>query len=180
MGRCHKDEGDRLLADNHISLAETEYRKAEEWYQKAYEQCGDYFPGINVAALRLIRASLLHTSITKEPERQADLGKLSEDLLQKAKDLAKTLTSAAAREPNRIPDERIWVYATRADAYLIREDWDAAAQLYRKALSEPGVLAYHPISIIAQVHRLLAAFARLGIKPKNDLVDPDTFFEEKK
>src|SRR5262245_33126499 len=35
-GRCHKDEGDDLLSQQLLPVAQSEYQSAEECYQKAY------------------------------------------------------------------------------------------------------------------------------------------------
>jgi tetratricopeptide (TPR) repeat protein len=175
-GRCHKDEADNLLANGLLAEAEVHYRLAEEYYEKAYQLRHDRFPGINVAALRLIRASLLLAIARQEPGRAELLTKQAEALRQGSRDMAWELLAARDRWEMRLPDDNIWVKATAAEAELLRGRWQEAARLYQFALAEPNLQQHHRDSMRAQVMRLTEAYARQGEKPEDPLADPELFF----
>lgn len=178
LGRCRKDDGDELLEKNLRTSAELAYGAAEEWYEKAYELRHDRFPGMNVAALRLIRASVLSEmcKLEDDPAQKESLSKQAQVLVGQSQQRAKELLANRQRWERRLPDDDIWILATEADAHLILQEWDAAAELYRRALSQPTIQPYHPQSIQAQVVRLLAAFRRLDIVPQGSLANAAGLF----
>ncbi len=175
-GRCHKDEGDELLAKDFLAGAEREYRDAEQCYEKAYQLRLDRFPGINTAALRLIRAGLWRTLSKKEPSQDDSLNKQADNLLRLSAERANELLARQDTWDKRLPDDDIWILATAAEALLILQRWDDAAQHYREALSKPNIQSYHPESMKAQVDRVLAAFDRLEIAREGPFVNSAEFF----
>jgi hypothetical protein len=179
-GRCHKDEGDALLPQELLAAAEREYAAAEEYYAKAYDLRKDRFPGINIAGLRLIRASLLCQIAKKDPNQAEKLGRQMEDLRRLSEAMAQELLAGRNSWKERLPDDNIWIDATEAEALLLLQQWDQAGKLYGRALSHPNVQPFHPESMKAQVVRLNAAFGRLGIAPQGLLAEPDKFFDQPK
>jgi hypothetical protein len=175
-GRCQKDAGDELLQKELLAGAEREYGAAEEFYVKAYDIRKDRFPGINIAGLRLIRASLL-CQIAKNDAGQAEtLGQRSEELRRLGEAMARELLAGRNSWKERLPDDNIWIDATEAEILLLLQQWDEAAKLYGLALSRANVQPIHPESMKAQVKRVHAAFGRLGIVPQGLLAQPDEFF----
>lgn len=175
LGRCHKEDGDALLEAGSLARAEQQYRVAEENYEQAYALREDRFPGINMAGLRLIRASLLK-QLGDEPAPVGDGDSPADGLLERAQQLARQLIDNRRRWEKRLKDDNIWMLATAGEAHLILEQWDKAARCYRDALSQDNLQAYQPQSMKAQVLRLRAAFDRLAIKPRGPLADVESFF----
>jgi tetratricopeptide (TPR) repeat protein len=176
QGRCHKDDGDECLSRDQLALAEHEYRKAEECYQKAYDLRQDRFPGINIAALRLIRASLLGQLSELEPSQSDSLRKQAKELLRLSEQMASELLASSGAWQERLPDDNLWTLATRADAHLLLREWAVAEQFYQEALTRPNRQPFHAESMQIQVLRLQAAFARLGIALQGAIADPVAFF----
>ena len=177
-GRCHKDAADDLFKQGLLAGAEREYGVAEEFYVKAYDIRKDRFPGVNIAGLRLIRASLLcqivktQTAIN-DPDQAKTLGQRSEELRRLSETMARELLAGRNSWTERLPDDNIWIAATEADLHLLLQEWDLAAQQYGLALSFPNVETHHVDSIKGQMIRLLKAFKQLGITPQGVLAQPD-------
>jgi tetratricopeptide (TPR) repeat protein len=178
LGRCHKDEGDDLLSQNLVAAAQVEYQAAEESYQKAYELRHDRFPGINIAGLRLIRASLLTMSLGGESAQVEAQQRQIDDLLRRSQETARELLANRASWASRLEDDNIWIPATQGEAHLLLQEWEMAAQFYRLAMSQDNRCPFHAETMKAQVVRLLAAFARLRIAPQGPIADSQTFFNE--
>lgn len=185
-GRCHKDAGhehlDRGLAlpasaggpdeaerepasplvrSGAAGAAEAEYLKAEEQYDKGYRLKGNWFPGINVAFLRFLRAAL-----AAQAGRVADSARLLREAQARAGELL-----AATGWAVKLPDDDIWHEATRGEARALRAEWDAAVAHYRNALARPGLQPYHPVSMGGQLRRVVQGWELLGQKPPADLKD---------
>jgi hypothetical protein len=140
---------------------------AEERYEKAYALRRDRFPGVNVATLRLIRASLAHRL------KQAEL---SRELRQASQKMAEAVLADRPRWVARLSDDNIWMRATEAEAHLLLNDWSAAERLYAEARDQPNCKEFHRKSMCSQVVRLVEAYRRLEEVPPNPLADPETFF----
>jgi len=178
LGRCHKDEGDEHLRRDFLAGAERAYHQAQENYEKAFEIRQDRFPGINIAGLQLIRASLLKNLGDKEPGQADQHSKQADDLLARSKEMARSLLSRRELWKERLPDDNIWIPATEAEAHLLLQDWQKAEQLYRHALAQPNLQAYHPETMKTQVQRFHTAYRRLEIVPQGELADPEAFFKK--
>lgn len=177
LGRCHKDSGDDHLRQGLPAPAQIEYREAEQWYEKAHAQRHDRFPGINIAGLRLIRASLSAVISELEPSQTDALRKQVKTLLQGSGEAARDLLAKRHLWEARLSDDNIWIAATQGEAHLLLQEWESAAQYYRQALSQPNLQPFHAESMQAQVVRFLAAYGRLKIVPQGPLANPEKFFD---
>jgi hypothetical protein len=176
LARCHKDEGDDRLARGLLAAAQSEYQAAEETYQKAYELRQDRFPGINIAGLRLIRASLLAAIADADPSQAEPRQRRAAALVQQSQEMAQELLARRDSWVSRLADDNIWIAATEAEAHLLLQAWDPAAQTYRLALSQTNRQPFHMETIKSQALRLLAAYLRLQIAPQGSIADAEDFF----
>jgi hypothetical protein len=117
IGRFWKDQGDaERTAD--LEGARRLYENALDWYRQAFTIRGNYYPGINLAALAFVAGKF-----------------------EQAKQTAEALLQSLAGSPP--AEELIWIRATQADAQVLLENHGEAERLYRlaKALSDPRDLA---------------------------------------
>ena len=124
LGRCHKE---CAWAINRFgeqpSEAETvHYRRALECYQEAYKLHKHYYPGINMATL--------HFLLDDEEEARSV-----------AHEVLGACSRATAEELQDV-NERNWVEATQAEAYLLLGQCDRAVEYYRRAMSLDPTEAY--------------------------------------
>lgn len=127
IGRYEKKKGDDER-NNNPKNAQDHYQAALDWYQKALAIRGNYYPGINVAALQFV------------------LGK------PEAKQTAAAVLSSL-KELQRA-EEFPWIRATEADAHLIRENHTEGERLYREAVAQSD--ARGKASMRRQIELLLA------------------------
>jgi len=191
-GRCYKDAADESLArglradqpagEATAALADADrlYAVAAARYEQAFDLGKNWFPGINLATLWLIRSGLALWLGPQEAEgsagRRDDWGGRSEALLRSARDLAGELLRQADGWQERLADDRVWTRATRAEAELIRGNWAESAKLYREALEQPHVRPHHRDSVRRQVGRVLTGYRLLGVEPGGPFADPDALF----
>jgi class 3 adenylate cyclase len=107
-GRIRKDVAGRTVKPT--ARAEM-FRKASNFYQKAYTQSGDSFPGINAATLALLSG---------QPEQSRQLAAEVRDIVL-----------AELDRPGK--DGDYWLQATLAEAYLLLGDSTAARTHYSRA-----------------------------------------------
>ena len=131
-GKCHKARGDQFRAaglrtgssqaERLTALAEADraYVEACRRYEQAYGLEHNWFPGINLATLWLMRAALA-----------GELGRLTdrEKLRASSVRLAGELQSAAEGWRPRLKDDLVWIVATRGEAALLQSDWRSAGRL---------------------------------------------------
>ena len=136
-GRCYKDAADESLArglradqpagEATAALADADrlYAVAAARYEQAFDLGKNWFPGINLATLWLIRSGLALWLGPQEAEgsagRRDDWGGRSEALLRSARDLAGELLRQADGWQERLADDRVWTRATRATPSTRRE-----------------------------------------------------------
>jgi tetratricopeptide (TPR) repeat protein len=177
-GRCSKVLGDTALARAEglpagggrlaaYAEADQRYAEAAARYEKGYNLAFDRFPGINLATLRLVRAGLARAL----GQRAA-----SDELLRSARDLAARLLDTSAGWQRRLPDDEVWIPATRAEAELILGHWEASAGWYRVALDHPNRQPDHAGAMRDQVGRILSAYRRLDVAPLGPLAAPEEVF----
>jgi tetratricopeptide (TPR) repeat protein len=184
VGRCYKDQADEHLAAGRLIAAEEAYADAERYYEQAYKKKLDRFPAINVATLRLLRASLLKqfygSPVGRDTQSRDDpdaAGRRVAELILASRLLAGEVLACRPNWQVLLRDDEIWMTATEAEAYVLLADWPKAQEKYIAALrKENNPLAHHPDSMKAQLHRLVAAYARLGEPVPPPLNDPDSFF----
>lgn len=180
-GRCHKDLGDRYAAAGDYAAAEREYAAAEARYEQAYKASnGDYFPGINVATVRLLRAVVLRQLLDgTDPDAQdrdevARSGARIAALLDASRQRAAEVLASRRTWQEKAPDDVIWLAATEAEAHVLLGNWALAKQFYGAALRPNQVDArnrpvnpqpHHFGSPFAQLERLSAALAVLRPSP---------------
>jgi len=124
LGRRHKE---CAWAINNYGPCESgadriHYERALQYYQRAYEPRKGYYPGINVATLLFLLGS------------KNEAARVAQDVL----DTCLAIKPEALQEV----DERIWVEATRAEAYLLLEQYESALECYSAALSLDPTAAY--------------------------------------
>lgn len=173
LARCHKDRGDGALKAGAFSESQRNYQTSIDYYQRAYDLAHDRFPGINVAALRLILAGVL--------ARQQDEGRVSqattiEDLCLSSREMASKLLRTREKWPAKLPDDNIWLLATEAEARLLLREWSAAAELYKASSQERNCQTFHVESMRAQAERIIRAFAALEVKVGNEMANLDAVF----
>lgn len=157
FGRLHRDFGDTFLSPppGDYRRARAAYDAAWDWYYRAYGIRRGHYPGINVAALYLLRAWV------GDPAQRAAL-------VASAVQTAKDLLADRKNWPADLPDDAVWHTATEGDAALLLGDLDATCRRYREALA----LADQPFykrSIGKQVHRLRTALAECLDLPADGL-----------
>jgi hypothetical protein len=76
----------------------------------------------------------------------------------------------------RLPDDAIWVEATRGETYLLLGDWSTAEQAYQEAMRLAGESQFYYDCMASQVTMLLNAYGSLQIAPRGAIANPDTFF----
>lgn len=120
IGRCFKDRADQSWQDSHEKgitpdreVIRQLYEAAFDAYRQAYEINQDYFPGINAATLALLSG-----------QPQTVVAELTHSVAQRC------------QKVDASSDDRYWVFATEAEAALIRGEEDRAASRYLTALSE--------------------------------------------
>jgi hypothetical protein len=176
--RCAKDRGDEHRAEGlrfkkgrpqrvaAFTEADRAYNEACTRYEQAYRLNANWFPGINLATLHLLRAAVAH-----------DLGWPQEaELLAGSRRLAEELLAAAERWQPRLKDDNIWIAATRGEACLLCRNWEAAASWYLTSLKQVNCEPDHPKTMKDQVFRIADAYSLLGVKLGPPFDDPDAFF----
>jgi tetratricopeptide (TPR) repeat protein len=156
-GRLYRDRADRLLSDENLDKASATqihalrmYQQALQEYQKAYLVRKGHYPGINVATLHLLIASLE----TNQAARAIHLGE--------SQKLTKILLEDRAKWPSDHPEDVIWHAGTEGEAHLLLRDWETAGDCYRSVTGHAEVTPFQVNSMRKQVDRILAAYARLG------------------
>jgi 8-oxo-dGTP pyrophosphatase MutT (NUDIX family) len=163
-GRLLKNEGDKLR-DSDAKAADEYYRLSANQYQEAYAIRNGHYPGINLAALLLIRAALA---------RQRQSGE-AEPLLARLESSVKELLDRRKDWPTDYgeQDRKVWHPATEAEANLLRKEWKRAAGLYQSITSaQEGEIAV----MKQQVERILDAWRKLGVTDFESFNDPAQVF----
>jgi tetratricopeptide (TPR) repeat protein len=132
-GRLWKDRGDRQF-DQHGDCpgARSCYREALRFYQRAFDQERNYYPGINVVTLSLL---------------------LGEE--GAARSLAQSIFERVDALPRDSTAETVWRLATAAEAALVLGRWERAADLYRSAITHSKCQPHNRESMQRQVQRIL-------------------------
>lgn len=175
FGRLQRDLGDARLrggaitdADRH--LAEEEYEKAWQEYNRAFEiDQGQYpmvrhYPGINRAALFLLRA---WTAVDRD-RRQS--------LLEQAREAAANLLARQGQWQRTLRDDVVWFPATEAEALLLLGRWDEAIRAYRRALEVAGAVDFYRESVGGEVARLLSPLRELLRLPEDKAQELQNLF----
>ena len=179
-GRLYKDNADRYLRFAHRGPEAREpepaaqpaeepttaalfYRLALEKYAAAYQIRFGHYPGINTATLHLMLAALSTEPYLQDQNRQ------------ESEDIARDLLKRRAVWPQDLAEDiDVWHPATEAEARLLLQEWDGAAQLYRSAQSAMACERLHRESMQRQAVRILYCFRRLGLAdtgPFDDLAE---------
>src|SRR6185369_10589368 len=111
-----------------------------------------------------------------DPGQADDSARQIDKLLKDSQKIAREILEQSPSWKQQLLDDNIWIPATAAEAHLLLQEWETAAQLYRQAISQPNRQAFHPETMKAQVLRFLAAYGRLEIVPLGPLATPDEFF----
>lgn len=124
LGRRHKecawainDYGQRESGADRIH-----YERALQYYERAYALRGGYYPGINVATLLFLL------------DNKSEAARVAQEVLDTC--------SAIKPEDVEDVDERIWVEGTLAEAHLLLDQYEAALERYRAAMSLDPTEAY--------------------------------------
>lgn len=168
-GRLYKDNGDRYVrlappprggqgeepagesAEEPVTAARY-YRLALEKYAAAYQIRFGHYPGINNATLLLMLAALSSDASQSDQNHR------------ESEDLARELLKRRGSWPQDLAEDLdVWHPATEAEAQLLLQEWEEAAQLYRSAQNAMACERLHRDSMRKQVVRILYCFARLGI-----------------
>jgi hypothetical protein len=134
FGRVYKDFGDAASDSGSQPEARTFYLQSLEKYQAAYNNSGNYYPGINVATLKLLLG---------DAEESKTTAKQVLDRLDGVQPIGS--------------DEDVWVFATRAEAYLLREEREQAAIFYWKAAGHSPCRPHSRNAMRRQAARILRA-----------------------
>jgi class 3 adenylate cyclase/tetratricopeptide (TPR) repeat protein len=123
-GRVHKDFAVRAAEKDRAEL----FGKASDYYSRAYELAGDYFPAINAASL---------AALIGDPEKAK---KLAEEVIELAQRQVEDHNhqvdrAGTADEKREKRDNLCWLQATLGEAYLLLGDLLAANERYHKALT---------------------------------------------
>jgi hypothetical protein len=177
-GRLFKDRGDAYVrlpwsddpgrpADP--VMARVFYKKSIDRYDQAYAMSSLYYPGINKATLLLILGTLGPLA-----------GGVRAREIDESDTLAASLLADRSNWPSSLPeDETLWHPATAGEAYLLRQNWIAAAQQYADALESRHLNAHARTAMYRQVERIRRCFLTLGITIPPPLGDPAVFFGAK-
>lgn len=132
-GRIWKDRGDLQYDDK--QPAEEHYKKALDYYDRAYELAEDkekYYPGINVATLQRL--------LDRTPDSQELADRIMEDLRER---------------PRNADAETVWILATMGEACLLLGKCDEAAEFYQRATLHAKCQPQNSDSMGKQVRRIL-------------------------
>jgi len=134
--------------EGEASLARSQYEKALEKYQEAYAIRKGHYPGVNVASLHLVLASL-----SDGAERESHL-RASRKV---ARDLLRTLGSW----PSEQEDDNVWHLLTAAECHFLLGEFEKAKQAYRDARAQLNYKKFHGESARKALERN-QIFCRLG------------------
>lgn len=164
FGRIHRD-----IADTALDPPPADYRRARagydaawEYYHRAYGIRRGHYPGINVAALYLLRGWV------SDPARR-------EALVRSAVETATDLLAHRKGWPADLPDDDLWHAATEGDAALLLGDLDAASRRYREVLARADQ-DFYKASIGRQVRRLRPALQECLNLPPDGLDAVEALF----
>jgi hypothetical protein len=165
-GRIFKEEGD--VFNSHLpkvfrqsrpedaraandQQADACYGQALTQYDLAYRIRFGHYPGVNKAALLLVRAAL---AAVMQDEARSEASRAA------AEEMARDLLKRRASWPDDQPDDRtVWHPATEAEARLLVREWETAAELYRSIQAAPK----QRDTMRQQVRRILAAWDLLNV-----------------
>jgi tetratricopeptide (TPR) repeat protein len=173
-GRLFKDRGDAHAAlvgssggQVDPALAERYYRKSLEKYDRAYEIRKGHYPGINKATLLLILGTL-------GPRPRDEIERVED---RESFDLAGRILEGSGRWRSEQPDDdAVWFPATIGEAHLLRREWRAAGESYRRALDARAVTGHARDTMRRQVVRILHCFEKLGLTPDHPFDDLGSLF----
>jgi hypothetical protein len=185
-GRILKDRGYARLDAGDLAGAERAFADAEAAYLRGFRSARDYFPGINVATLRFLRASLLRQIAEAGLRAGGDATGVepalagrdaAAELLSAARTAAAELAAASGEWEDKLQDDAVWRLATLGEADVLLGRWADAELAYRTALTNPAVplQPFHPESIARQLRRLVAAYPAFGVQPPPPFDDPVGF-----
>lgn len=167
FGKIFKKRADSKNASGSPAAAISHLIEAEKYYERAYEKSYGFYPRINQLTLRFLRAALL-AQMGQTEEAQSLLAVVRED--------AQKILIDPALWKQRLPDDDIWIEATRAETHLLLGDWTTAAQAYQEAVQLAGENQFYFDCMSRQVSMLLDAYRNLQIIPQGDLANPEAFF----
>ncbi len=173
-GRLLRESGDSLVCldgsspDKNSPIALERYRLALHQYEQAYAVGQSYYPGVNIAALRL---RIYAVSPPNERDQQ--------DLLT-AKELATTLLQRRRQWPRNpsVPDDELWRIATTADCHLLREEWSLAAENYQLAQKHRARQPFHVACMRRTADGIVNCYKRIGRGDLGPFQDSHNVFGE--
>ena len=158
FGRLLRESGDDNVcfdgsaSDWNTDVALEEYRLALRQYEQAYAIRQSYYPGVNVAALRL----RIYAVSPPEDRDQRDLSA--------AQDFAGRLLQRRRQWPRNpyAEDDHLWRIATTGDCHLLREEWNPAAENYRQVQQDQACQPFHIACMRRTVEGIVHCFKRIG------------------
>lgn len=170
LGRLYRDRGD-LFSDlpdvprgdasarPDDERARDLYSRALRHYEKAYEIRNGYYPGINVAVLRVILAGLAVDQSSRN-ELFSKAIKISEYLIQQHQ---------SNKWPAPKENEIVWQLATAGEFLAILGHWEEADKYLTSAVTHALLSNLNVNSIGKQQRRLIHYLEKLGKRPTKAL-----------
>ncbi|WP_339613579.1 RyR domain-containing protein [uncultured Rubinisphaera sp.] len=167
FGKIYKKRADRI-AQAHPEMAIHDLEKAENYYGLAYEKSYSFYPRINQLTIRFLRAALM-----KRTDREDE----SNRLLASVKEDAKLMQSDTRLWRERLPDDHIWMMATRGEMFFLSHQWELAQSAYREAAVRTEGQSFYVEIMSSQIDMLLVACTHLGIKLPSFLRYSSNYFK---
>lgn len=173
-GRALRESGDDYVCldgsgpDKNAALALEHYQLALAQYDAAQKVRRGYYPGINSAVLGLTIHAVTPPDVKEKPSLQ-EVKKTATQLEEHWHEWGRNSTE---------PDDHVWRTATMADCHLLREEWDAAAELYRSAQRDPYCRPGHVATMRRTAERIVKCYKRLGREEFGPFSDLDALFPE--
>jgi hypothetical protein len=157
-GRLLRESGDENVCldgsarDPNRDRALERYDLSLRQYERAYAIRQSYYPGVNVAALRL-RIYAVTPAGVRDPHDLSALQDFATRLLERRQQWP--------RNPEANDDE-LWRIATTGDCHLLREEWAPAAENYKLVQQDRACQPFHVECMRRTAEGVIHCFRRIG------------------
>ena len=157
-GRRLRESGDSLVCgdgsspDANAQVALDRYCLALHQYEQAYAISQGYYPGVNIATLRLRICAVSPPNSRNHRDLSA------------VKDLANRLMERRQQWPRNpsASDDEVWRIATTADCHLLCEQWSIAAENYQLAQRDRACQPFHVECMRRTAEGIVNCYKRIG------------------
>jgi len=157
-GRRLRESGDSLVCldgsspDTNAQVALDRYGLALRQYDQAYAISQSYYPGVNIATLRL-RICAISPSNSRNHRDLSAVKNLANRLMEQRQQWTRNPSAS---------DDEVWRIATTADCHLLCEQWSMAAENYQLALRDRACQPFHVECMRRTVEGIVNCYKRIG------------------